>query len=190
MFLKQLRYAIVSLILFTIITGVLYPLAVTGIGQLLFPKMANGSLLMKDGKTIGSELIGQPFSGPGYFWGRLSATGPFSYNAGLSSASNLGPNNPAFFDAVRKRLSDLTSADPDNHRPVPVDLVTSSGSGLDPHISVASALYQVSRVARVRGLSIEKVRQLVDQSTEERQLKVLGEPRVNVLRLNLALDRL
>lgn len=188
MLLKQMRYAVVSLFLFTILTGILYPLAVTGIGQLLFPQKANGSLVTRGGKTIGSELIGQPFACPGYFWGRLSATSPFADNAGLSYASNFGPNNPALLDAVRKRLSDLKSADPGNDLPVPVDLVTSSGSGLDPHISVASAMYQVPRVARVRGLSVEKVHQLVEQSTEDRQLGVLGEPRVNVLRLNLALD--
>ncbi len=188
MLLKQMRYALVSLILFTIITGILYPLAVTGIGQLIFPWQANGSLLTRGGKTIGSGLIGQSFSGPGYFWGRLSATSPFPNNAGLSSASNLGPNNPALLDAVRKRITDLKSADPGNDRPVPVDLVTASGSGLDPHISVASAMYQVPRIARVRGLTVEKVRQLVNQWTEGRQFGMLGESRVNVLQLNLALD--
>ena len=190
MFLKQTRYALLILLLFTVITGVLYPLAVTGIGQLIFPRQANGSLITSAGKTIGSELIGQPFADPGYFWGRLSATSPFADNAGLSYASNFGPNNPALLDAARKRLSDLKSADPGNDRPVPVDLVTSSGSGLDPHISVAGAMYQVPRVARARGLSDEKVHRLVEQSTEERQLGILGERRVNVLRLNLALDTL
>jgi K+-transporting ATPase ATPase C chain len=189
MFLKQTRSAIVTLVLFTILTGVIYPLAVTGIGQLLFPHQANGSLVKsKEGKIIGSELIGQSFAGPGYFWGRLSATSPFAFNAGLSYASNLGPNNPALLDAVRKRVADLHAADSSNTLPVPVDLVTASGSGLDPHISVAAALYQVPRVARVRGVSMEKVRQLVQESTEDRQLGILGEPRVNVLRLNLALD--
>jgi K+-transporting ATPase ATPase C chain len=185
---KQIRIAVTTLILFTVLTGGIYPLAVTGIGQLIFPRQANGSLLTRGGKTIGSGLIGQPFSGPGYFWGRLSATSPFPDNAGLSSASNLGPNNPALLDAVRKRITDLKSADPDNDRPVPVDLVTASGSGLDPHISVASAMYQVPRIARVRGLTVDNVRQLVNQWTEERQFGVLGERRVNFLQLNLALD--
>jgi len=187
---KQMRPALVTLVLFTILTGVLYPLAVTGIGQLIFPQKANGSLITREGKTIGSDLIGQPFSAPGYFWGRLSATGTHAYNAALSSGSNLGPLNPALHDAVRGRLSALKSADPGNDLPVSVDLVTGSGSGLDPHISVASALYQVPRVARVRGVSAERIRQLVDQCTEGRQLGFLGETRVNVLQLNLALDTL
>ena len=189
MLLRQTRSAVVALVLFTILTGVIYPLAVTGIGQLLFPHQANGSLVKsKEGKVIGSELIGQAFAAPGYFWGRLSATGPFAFNAGLSYASNYGPNNPALLDAVKKRIADLRAADSENTLPVPVDLVTASGSGLDPHISVAAALYQVPRVARARGLSVEKVRQLVQESTEERQLGILGEPRVNVLHLNLVLD--
>ena len=189
MLFRQIRSAIVALALFTILTGVIYPLAVTGIGQLLFPHQANGSLVRsKVGKIIGSELIGQSFTGPGYIWGRLSATSPFAYNAGLSSASNFGPNNPALLQAVKKRIADLQAADPGNTHPVPVDLVTASGSGLDPHISVAAALYQVPRVARVRGVSVEQVRHLVEQTTEKRQLGILGEPRVNVLRLNLALD--
>ena len=188
MLVKQLRTAIVTLILFTAITGLLYPLAITGIAQLAFPDKANGSLILRDGKPLGSELIGQPFSDPKYFWGRLSATGPFSYNAGASSGSNYGPLNPSLFDAAQKKVKDLKDADPQNAKPIPVDLVTASGSGLDPHISVAAALYQLSRVARNRNMSEEKIRSLVDQYIEGRQLGFLGEPRVNVLKLNLALD--
>jgi potassium-transporting ATPase KdpC subunit len=185
---KQLRPTLVVFILFTIITGIVYPLVVTGIAQVAFPEKANGSFIKKDGKIVGSELIGQPFSDPKYFWSRLSATGPYAYNAGASSGSNYGPLNPALFDAVKKRVQDLKSADSLNTQPIPVDLVTSSASGLDPHISVAAALYQVPRVARLRGLSAPQVRSLVDQFTEGRQLGFLGEPRVNVLKLNLALD--
>jgi K+-transporting ATPase ATPase C chain len=188
MFLKHLHSSIIAIFLFTVLTGVLYPLAVTGIAQLVFPGKANGSLIQKDGKTLGSELIGQPFSDPKYFWSRLSATGPFAYNAGASSGSNYGPLNPALFDAVRKRIKDLKDADPQNTKPIPVDLVTASGSGLDPHISVAAALYQLPRVSRNRNLSEGKIRSLVDQYTEGRQLGFLGEPRVNVLKLNLALN--
>ena len=188
MFIKHLRAAIVVLILLTGITGLLYPLVVTGIAQLIFPGKANGSLIQKDGKSLGSDLIGQPFSDPKYFWSRPSATGPFAYNAGASSGSNYGPLNPALLDAVQKRIADLKDADPQNDKPIPVDLVTASGSGLDPHISVAAALYQLPRVARNRGVSEEKIRSLVDQYTEGRQLGLLGEPRVNVLKLNLALN--
>lgn len=188
MFLKHLRSSIISIFLFTVLTGLLYPLAVTGIAQLVFPVKANGSLILKDGKPLGSELIGQQFSDPKYFWSRLSDTGPFAYNAAASSGSNYGPLNPALFDAVQKRIKDLKDADPQNTKPVPVDLVTSSGSGLDPHISVAAALYQLPRVARNRNMSEEKMRSLVDQYTEGRQLGFLGEPRVNVLTLNLALN--
>ncbi len=188
MFLKQLRTAIVSLAVLTVLTGVLYPLAVTALAQLFFPHQANGSLIMKDGKAVGSELIGQRFTNPKYFWSRLSATGPVPYNAAASSGSNYGPLNPALHDAVNKRVQDLRDADPQNTQAIPVDLVTASASGLDPHISVAAAQYQVSRVARVRGLNKATLRALVGQHTEERQLGILGEPRVNVLALNLALD--
>ena len=185
---KQLRPTLVVFILFTVITGIVYPLVVTGIAQVVFPDKANGSFIKKDGKILGSELIGQPFSDPKYFWSRLSATGPFAYNAGASSGSNYGPLNPALLDAVKKRVQDLKAADSLNNQAIPVDLVTASASGLDPHISIAAALYQVPRVARVRSLSAEQVRSLVDQYTEGRQLGFLGESRVNVLELNLALD--
>lgn len=188
MFLKHLYSSIIAIVLFTVLTGALYPLAVTGIAQLVFPGKATGSLIHKDGKAIGSELIGQPFSNPKYFWSRPSATGPFAYNAGASSGSNYGPLNPALLDAVQKRIKDLKDADPQNTKPVPVDLVTASASGLDPHISIAAALYQLSRVARSRSMSEEKVRSLLDQYVEGRQLGFLGEPRVNVLKLNLALN--
>jgi K+-transporting ATPase ATPase C chain len=184
----QFRPAIVSLAIFTLLTGILYPLAVTGIAQLAFPHQANGSLIMKDAQAQGSELIGQPFDDPRYFWGRLSATGPFPYNAASSSGSNLGPTNPALTAAVQGRIAALKAADPSNTLPIPIDLVTASGSGLDPQISVAAALYQIPRVAKARGLSEETVRALVDQNTMGRQLGFLGEPRVNVLLLNLALD--
>ena len=188
MLLKQLKPALVLIIVFTVLTGLLYPLLVTGIAQVVFPGKANGSLLKKDGKAVGSELIGQPFSDPKYFWGRLSATGPFAYNAGASSGSNYGPLNPVLLDAVKKRVQDLRAADPNNVQPIPVDLVTASGSGLDPHISVAAALYQIPRVARSRNMSVENLRALVNRFTDGRQLGFLGEPRVNVLKLNLALD--
>lgn len=190
MFLKHLRITIISLVLFTILTGMIYPLAVTGISQLIFPGKANGSLIKKEGKVLGSKLIGQPFSDPRYFWSRLSATGPYAYNAGSSTGSNYGPLNPALLDAVKKRVQDLKAADSLNTKPIPVDLVTASGSGLDPHISVAAALYQAPRVARNRGLAEEQVRSMIDQYTDGRQLGFLGEPGVNVLRLNLALDEL
>ncbi len=190
MVLKQLKISLIATVLFTLLTGLAYPLVVTGLGQVLFPGKANGSLIREDGKVIGSELIGQPFSSPKYFWGRLSATAPYSYNAGASSGSNLGPLNPALFDAVKKRIADLRAADTTNTQSIPIDLVTASGSGLDPHISVAAALYQVERVARNRTLNDTQVRSLVDQYTEGRQLGFLGEPRVNVLEVNLALDKL
>jgi K+-transporting ATPase ATPase C chain len=184
----QIRPALISLLIFTLLTGLLYPLAVTGIAQLVFPRQANGSLILRNGRIAGSALIGQQFDDPKYFWGRLSATGPYPYNAAASSGSNLGPTNPALLDEARARIAALQAADPANTRPIPVDLVTSSGSGLDPHISLAAALYQLPRVARLRGLSESAVRLLVDQYTQGRTLGFLGEPRMNVLELNLALD--
>jgi potassium-transporting ATPase KdpC subunit len=185
-----LRPAAVLLALHTLLTGLFYPLAVTRLAQALFPAQANGSLIRRaeDGQVVGSALIGQPFSAPRYFWGRPSATSPFPYNAAASSGSNLGPSNPALIDAVQARVAALRAADPGNTEPVPVDLVTASGSGLDPNISVAAALYQASRVAQARGLDAAEVDQLVDKYTEGPQLGLLGEPRVSVLKLNLALD--
>jgi K+-transporting ATPase ATPase C chain len=188
MLFKHLRTSIIAIIVFTCLTGILYPLTVTGLAQLIFPEKANGSLIQKDGKHLGSELIGQPFSDPKYFWSRPSATGPYAYNAGSSTGSNYGPLNPALYDVVNKRIQDLKRADSLNHQPIPIDLVTSSSSGLDPHISVAAALYQLPRVARIRSLNQDKLRSLVVQYTEGRQLGFLGESRVNVLKLNLALD--
>jgi K+-transporting ATPase ATPase C chain len=184
---RQLRNAIGFVVLLTVLTGVIYPLAVTGIAQVLFRHQANGSLISDNGEAIGSELIGQPFSDPSYFWGRLSATG---YDAAASSGSNYGPTNPALLEAIQARIDALRAVDPDNQEPIPVDLVTSSASGLDPDISPAAAQYQVPRVARYRELSEEQVSALVDRFTEDRQFGVLGEPRVNVLKLNLALDEL
>jgi K+-transporting ATPase ATPase C chain len=186
--LAHCRTAIVLLVLLSAITGIAYPALVTAIAQVVFPYQANGSLVMKDGKPVGSALIGQPFDDPKYFWSRPSATSPFPYNAGASSGSNLGPVNPALADAVKGRVEALRAADPGNTAAVPVDLVTASGSGLDPHISPAAALYQVRRVAKARSLDDGAVRDLVVQHVESRQLGILGEPRVNVLALNLALD--
>jgi K+-transporting ATPase ATPase C chain len=185
-----IRPAVTLFILLSIITGLIYPLLVTGIGQALFPQQAAGSLIERDGKLVGSRLIGQPFTDPKYFWGRPSATGPYPYNAAASGGSNLGPLNPALKEAVESRVKALRIADPGNAAPVPVDLVTASASGLDPHISPAAAEYQVMRVARARGLAPETVRNLVTQQTENRQWGIFGEPRVNVLELNLALDPL
>jgi potassium-transporting ATPase KdpC subunit len=184
-----LRNALVLLLLLTAVTGVAYPVVVGGLGHLLFPHEAGGSLIEKDGKVIGSSLIGQAFTAPGYFWGRPSATTPDPYNAGASSGSNQGPSNPALTEAARQRIATLRAADPSNTAPVPVDLVTASGSGLDPEISPAAAEYQVGRVARARHMETEKVRELVAANTKGRQLGALGEPRVNVLELNLALDQ-
>jgi K+-transporting ATPase ATPase C chain len=186
--LTYLRPAIVLLILFTAITGLLYPAVVTGIAQGTMGAQANGSLIEADGKVMGSALIGQPFSDPKHFWSRASATSPYPYNASASSGSNQGPTNPALAEAVAARIKALRDADPDNQAPVPVDLVTASGSGLDPHISPAAAEYQVNRVAKARGMDASRLRELVAQATEGRQLGFLGEARVNVLKLNLALD--
>jgi len=185
---RLIRNALVLLLGLSVVTGILYPLVVTGLAQVLFPARSNGSLIVRDGKPAGSELIGQAFSDPKYFWGRPSATTPFANNAASSIGSNLGPTNPALKEAIKQRVDALRAADPGNAAPVPVDLVTASGSGLDPHISPAAARYQLARVARARGLSEERVANLLSKATEGRQLGVLGEPRVNVLELNLMLD--
>ena len=184
---SQLRPAFFMLLIFTVLTGVIYPLAVTGIAQVVFPHQANGSLIVIDGKTYGSELIGQQFDDPKYFWGRISAA---NYNAAASSGSNYEPMNPTLMDMVQVRIDALKAADPDNTLPIPVDLVTASGSGLDPHISIAAASYQVHRVATARGLDEAQVKSLVDEYTVGRQFGFLGEARINVLELNLALDGL
>lgn len=185
-----LKPAIILIVLFTLLLGLLYPLVVAGIAQLAFPTQANGSLIEQDGTIIGSALIGQPFTDPAYFWGRPSATSPTSYNAAASSASNYGPLNDNLTAAIQARILALRAADPTNTLSIPVDLVTASGSGLDPHISPAAALYQLSRVARERGLSEERVQQLITDHTQERFWGLLGEPMVNVLQLNLALDEI
>jgi K+-transporting ATPase ATPase C chain len=179
------------LFLFTLLTGVIYPAVVTALAQLLFKDQANGSLIVdQQNQPVGSGLIGQTFSEPKYFWSRPSGTGPYSYNASASSGSNLGPTNPALTDAVASRIAALKVVDPDNKAPVPVDLITASGSGLDPHISIAAAEYQLKRVASVRKLPVAQVQELLNAHTEGRQWLVFGEPRVNVLKLNLALDHL
>ena len=184
----QLLPALRMLIVLSILTGIVYPYLVTGIAQVAFPRAANGSLIIDKGKAVGSSLVGQPFDDPKYFWSRPSATSPQPYNGAASSGSNQGPRNPALADAVTGRIKALRDADPDNKAPVPVDLVTASGSGLDPDISVAAAEYQVHRVAKTRGLPEDKVRALVAENTNGRTLGILGEARVNVLKLNLALD--
>ena len=187
---SELRPAVVLLIFLTVLTGLAYPLALTGAARLVFPWQAEGSLIVRDGHAVGSHLVGQPFSDPRYFWGRLSATAPVPYEASASSGSNLGPLNPALLDAARARIAALRAADPGARGPVPVDLVTASGSGLDPHISPAAAEYQVARVARARGLTTDAVRAVVRRHTQGRAFGLLGEPRVNVLETNMALDDL
>lgn len=177
------------LLLMTLITGVIYPAVVTGIAQLLFSRTANGSVIERSGKLLGSELIGQAFTDPKYFWSRPSATTPFAYNSAASSGSNLGPSNPALVDAIKQRIDALQAADPQNTAAIPVDLITAPGSWLDPHISPAAANYQLARVARQRHMSEQQVQTLVDQASEGRQFGLLGEPRVNVLKLNLLLDK-
>ncbi len=184
-----LRPAISLFILLSVITGVAYPVVVTGIAKLTFPEQAAGSLIRKDGKAVGSEVIGQNFTDPKYFWGRPSATSPYAYNATASGGSNQGPLNSALVDAVKGRIDALRAVDPGNAKPVPADLVTASGSGLDPHISLEAAQYEAARVAKVRGLPVAKVSALIDQHTEDRVWGLFGEPRVNVLKLNLALDQ-
>ena len=183
-----LRPALVLFFLLSLVCGLIYPYAVTGIGQLAFAKQAEGSLIVKDGKTVGSSLIGQSFSSPKYFWGRPSATSPMPNNAGASSGSNQGPLNPALVDAVKGRIDALRAADLENTAPIPVDLVTASASGLDPEISVAAALYQAGRVAKERQLTLDTVRALIAEHTQAQYFGFFGEPRVNVLELNLALD--
>jgi K+-transporting ATPase ATPase C chain len=185
-----LRPALVLLALFTVLTGVLYPVVITAAAQVLFPWQANGSLIQRGDTIHGSRLIGQAFHDPRYFWSRPSATSPTPYNAAASAGSNLGPSNPALISAVRDRVAALRAADPNNQAPVPVELVTASASGLDPHISPAAARYQEARVAKARGLPVERVAALVEAHTEDRALGMLGERRVNVLALNLALDAL
>ncbi len=183
-----LRPAVVLFVLLTLITGVAYPLLITGIGQGLFPAQANGSLIERDGKAVGSALVGQTFSGPKYFWSRPSATSPMTNNGGASSGSNLGPANPALIDVVRARIDALRKAEPTNTQFIPVDLVTASASGLDPHISIAAARYQAGRVARARNASVGQINALIEQTQETAVLGFMGEPRVNVLALNLAMD--
>jgi K+-transporting ATPase ATPase C chain len=186
--LSHIRAALVMLGLMTVTTGVVYPLLVTGIAQAAFPGRSNGSIIYRCGTASGSALVGQPFSDPGHFWGRLSATAPTPFNAGASTGSNLGPANPELFHAVKARIDALRAADPEATGAVPIDLVTASGSGLDPHISPAAADFQVRRVARARGMREDAVRWLVEKHTQARQLGILGEPVVNVLELNLALE--
>jgi len=190
MYMEQLKTSILATLVLTVVTGIGYPLVMTGLSKALFPSQAEGSLIVRDGKALGSHLIGQPFDDPKYFWSRISATGPAAYNASNSSGSNLGPLNPALVQEVQGRIDALKKADPDNQEAIPVDLVTSSASGLDPHITPAAALYQLKRVAKVRGLSEDIVANLVAQNTEGRFLHLLGEAGVNVLELNLALDAL
>ncbi len=186
---NHIKPAILMLLFFTVLTGIVYPLAVTFCAQIVFPSQANGSFLGSNEQPLGSELIGQAFNRPEYFWGRPSATSPVSYNGGASGGSNQGPTNPVLIDSVKARIKALRDADPSHSEAVPVDLVTASASGLDPHISPAAASYQINRVAKARHMSTDSVRELVDRYTESRQWRILGEPRVNVLKLNLALDQ-
>jgi K+-transporting ATPase ATPase C chain len=185
---QQIRSAVLLFIVVTSLTGIVYPFVVTGLAQILFPRQANGSLIKISGNKKASELIGQPFSDPGYFWGRPSATTPTAYNGASSAGSNLGPSNPELKATVQMRITALLAADHENHLPIPVDLVTASGSGLDPHISPASALYQVSRVAQARGADKKNIEELVRLHIRDRQFGIFGEPTVHVLRLNMALD--
>jgi K+-transporting ATPase ATPase C chain len=187
MFREYIKQALLAFLVLTIITGLIYPLFITVIAQALLPKQANGSLIYRNGKVVGSSLVGQAFDGPGYFWGRISATSP-QYNASSSSGSNIGPSNPALIDEISGRVKALKAADPNNTNPIPVDLVTSSASGLDPHISLAAAYYQAGRIARARGLTQDEVRGLIGRHASGRLLGLIGEPVVNVLELNLALD--
>jgi potassium-transporting ATPase KdpC subunit len=189
MFREHIKPAILIFIILTIITGILYPLFVTGIAQVFFHNKANGSLVYQNGKAIGSSLIGQPYDDPKYFWGRLSATSPIQFNSASSSGSNLGPSNPALVEAVQARTKALKTVDPENKNPIPIDLVTSSASGLDPHISPASAYYQIPRISRLRGLPQNMVEDIVRQHTKGRLLGIIGEPVVNVLEANLELDK-
>jgi K+-transporting ATPase ATPase C chain len=190
MFAQVIRPSVIFLVVMTVLTGLIYPLVITGISQVIFPSQANGSLIYEGDKLVGSSLIGQPFDDPKYFWSRPSATGPVPYNAAASSGSNLGPIEPNLTGAFTSRVEALKQADPENEKPVPVDLITASSSGLDPHISPAAAEYQVARVAKTRGLTLAAVRDLVRKHTELRTLGILGEHRVNVLTLNLELDKL
>ena len=186
----MIRNSLMSLLLFTLLTGIIYPLVVTGIAQVIFPHQANGSIITKNGKAVGSHLIGQQFKDPKYFWGRLSATTPNPYNGGSSSGSNLGPNNPDIMKAVQSRGDALRSADPANSAKIPIDLVTASASGLDPHITPAAAEYQIHRVAKARRFDEARVREAVKENTVERLFGLIGEPVVNIIKLNLALDAL
>jgi K+-transporting ATPase ATPase C chain len=190
MFIKQFKISIGMFLLLALLTGLIYPVVMTAIAQVIFPRQANGSLITSNNKIVGSELIGQQFDQPQYFWGRLSATGSYPYNAALSGGSNLSVMNPDLLKIVQGRINALNSADTNNQLPIPVDLVTASGSGLDPNISVAAARYQANRVAQARAIPVERVLSLIDQYTAGRQFGFLGEPRVNVLLLNLALDAL
>jgi K+-transporting ATPase ATPase C chain len=185
---KQLKSAFLAFLLLTVITGIIYPLTITVIAQTFFHHQANGSIILKDGKSAGSALIGQSFDDPKYFWGRLSATSPAVFNALASSGSNLGPLNPALRQSIEARIKSFKNADPNNNSPIPVDLVTACASGLDPHISIAAAMYQVPRVARLRGISREEIVKIVRENTQGRLLGIIGEPVVNVLLLNMAMD--
>ncbi len=185
---SQFKIGFLSLLFFTILTGLIYPLLMTGLAQLLFSIQANGSFIINHQNTVGSEFIGQYFSDPKYFWGRPSATSPYSYNALASSGSNLGPTNPALISAVKTEIEKLHAANPDNSDPIPIELLTQSGSGLDPHISYEAAQYQASRIAKIRNVPLNHIKQLIEKMIEKRQFGFLGEPRINVLKLNLALD--